>query len=55
MPVALDLPPDLLSALDRWITSLPDDPKPSRPEAIRQILSDYLTSQRRLSFDAGDE
>jgi metal-responsive CopG/Arc/MetJ family transcriptional regulator len=36
------MPQSLSNALDRWIASRPD-PKPSRPEAIRQILAERLT------------
>ena len=35
------MPPDV-AALDAWITAQPD-PKPSRPEAIRTALRDWLT------------
>jgi len=33
--------PDQLAALDAWISHQPE-PKPSRPEAIRQILAKHL-------------
>lgn len=33
--------PDQLEKLDGWI-SKQDDPKPSRPEAVRRILKDAL-------------
>lgn len=33
--------PDLLAALDKWIDRQ-DDPKPTRPEAVRRILWDVL-------------
>lgn len=33
--------PDQLAALDDWIARHPD-PKPSRPEAVRQILAGAL-------------
>jgi hypothetical protein len=33
--------PDLLKALDGWI-SRQDDPKPSRPEAVRRIVWDTV-------------
>jgi hypothetical protein len=36
--------PNLLSALDTWIAAQPD-PKPTRPEAIRYALRDWLISQ----------
>jgi hypothetical protein len=35
-------PPELTSALDRWIEKQPD-PKPSRSDAIRLLLRDWLT------------
>jgi hypothetical protein len=34
----------LLSALDDWIEQQPD-PKPTRPEAIRQIVTDWLEAK----------
>ncbi len=37
-PVTVRIPPDLLAALDALIAQQPD-PKPSRPEAVRQILA----------------
>ena len=36
---------DLLEPLDEWIMRQPE-PKPSRPEAIRQFLRDGLARQR---------
>lgn len=33
--------PELISPLDAWIADQPD-PKPSRPEAIRHALTDWL-------------
>ena len=33
-----------LEPLDAWIAAQPD-PKPSRPEAIRHALTDWLTGQ----------
>jgi hypothetical protein len=41
MGVLVRLQPDLLSTLDAWIAMQPD-PKPSRPEAIRLLLSEAL-------------
>lgn len=38
---------DLLAPLDAWIAAQPD-PKPTRPEAIRQALSEWLTGQGLL-------
>ncbi|OYW12980.1 MAG: hypothetical protein B7X02_03055 [Rhodospirillales bacterium 12-54-5] len=36
-PVQVRLSPDLLSALDAWIASLPE-PRPTRPAAIRALV-----------------
>ncbi len=35
--IGVRLQPEQLARLDAWIASLPD-PKPTRPEAIRQVL-----------------
>jgi hypothetical protein len=40
--IHLTLPPEPLAALDSYIAAQPD-PKPSRPEAIRLALRDWLT------------
>jgi hypothetical protein len=37
-PVNTRLPPADLAALDAWIAAQPE-PQPSRPEAIRQLLT----------------
>jgi hypothetical protein len=37
----------MLKALDTWIAQQPD-PKPSRPEAIRLALKDWLTGMGLL-------
>jgi hypothetical protein len=37
-PVMVRLPPKMITALDAMISGLPE-PKPSRPEAIRQVLA----------------
>ncbi len=39
--IGVRLPPDQLEEFDAWIARQPD-PKPSRPEAIRQILAAHL-------------
>lgn len=44
VPVQVRLHPNALQPLDAWIAAQPD-PKPSRPEAIRYALTDWLTSQ----------
>jgi len=36
-----------LAALDKWIARHPE-PKPSRPEAIRQVLAEHLTGQGHM-------
>jgi hypothetical protein len=36
------VPPHVLTALDQWIEACPDDPKPTRPEAIRRILKNFF-------------
>lgn len=41
--VNVRVPPDLLADLDSYIGGEPD-PKPSRPDAIRRLLSDSLIS-----------
>jgi len=38
--VMVKLPPDQLAKLDDWIASHPD--QPSRPEAVRRLLSSAL-------------
>lgn len=43
--VVVRLHPNLLSPLDDWIAAQPD-PKPTRPEAIRIALEDWLGDQR---------
>jgi hypothetical protein len=42
-PITARVPPDQFAALDAWIARFPD-PKPSRPEAVRQILAGALGS-----------
>jgi len=39
--VGLRLYPDIDEALEAWIAQQPD-PKPSKPEAIRRVLRDFL-------------
>lgn len=38
------MPPDQLAPLDAWIADQPD-PKPSRPEAIREAVSEHLKAR----------
>ena len=40
--VGVRLQPDQLTALDAWISAR-EEPRPSRPEAIRLILQEKLT------------
>lgn len=46
-PIGVRLHPEMLTPLDAWI-SAQGDPKPTRPEAIRFILRDWLTGQGLL-------
>ena len=41
--IGVRMQPDQLEELDGWIAKQ-DDPKPSRPEAVRRILKDALGS-----------
>lgn len=43
-PITVRVPPALLADLDAHISSLDEDPKPSRPEVIRRILNAQLAS-----------
>jgi hypothetical protein len=42
-PVNVRMPRDLLADLDTFIAEEPD-PKPTRPDAIRRLLSDALVA-----------
>ncbi len=42
--IGVRLLPPALEPLDAWIDAQPE-PKPSRPEAIRHALADWLTDQ----------
>ncbi|MFK5597935.1 hypothetical protein ACFZ8E_13095 [Methylobacterium sp. HMF5984] len=44
IPITVRAPPALVTPLDAWIADQPE-PKPSRPEAIRHALTDWLTGQ----------
>ena len=46
-PVQVRLQPDIMASLDKWITRHPE-PKPTRPEAIRRMIVEHLTSERLL-------
>ncbi|PTD20432.1 hypothetical protein CV103_11380 [Sphingomonas fennica] len=41
--VGVRLQPDQLAALDTWIEAQPE-PRPTRPEAIRQLLAERLVA-----------
>jgi hypothetical protein len=43
--IGLRLYPEMEAELDAWIAELPD-PKPSKPEAIRQLLGVALREKR---------
>jgi hypothetical protein len=49
-PVGLRLYPDHEAALEAWIAAQPS-PRPGIPEAIRQILTDYLKWRGFLKTD----
>ena len=46
-PVLVRLMPIQIANLDAWIADHPD-PKPSRPEAIREALSEHLKAKGYL-------
>lgn len=46
-PITVRVPPAQLEPLDTWISDQPD-PKPSRPEAIREALSEHLKAKGYL-------
>ena len=50
--VGVRIPPDQLQPLDAWIADQPD-PKPSRPEAIREALSEHLKAKGYLPQPGG--
>lgn len=43
-PIMVRVAPTLLAPLDAWIADQPD-PKPSRPEAIREALAEHLKAK----------
>jgi hypothetical protein len=45
------VPPDLLKPLDQWIKDQPK-PRPSRPEAVRLALNDWLTGLGLVNIGA---
>ncbi len=45
--IHLTMGPEQLQALDRWIARHPE-PKPSRPEAVRQIVAAHLTESGHM-------
>jgi hypothetical protein len=53
-PVMVRIAPDLLKSLDDWIADQVK-PKPSRPDAIRIALTDWLTGLGHIAKDSKDE
>lgn len=51
--ITIRLQPEQLAALDAWIARHPD-PKPSRPEAIRQVLAGALGGSQPVVADTVD-
>ena len=49
-PITVRVPPRQLTALDAYIAALPD-PRPSRPEAMRQALAEHLRTKGYLPAD----
>lgn len=43
-PITVRVPPSQLDSLDAWIADHPE-PKPSRPEAIREAVSEHLKAK----------
>jgi|GEM_PF-6847995 len=52
IPVTVHIQPALLTALDSFIDSEPQNP--SRPEAIRQLLRDRLSDLGHLNIHLND-
>lgn len=46
-PVNVRLPPEQLAPLDAWIADHPE-PKPTRPEALREALAEHLKAKGYL-------
>lgn len=46
-PVVVRMQPEQLAPLDAWIADQPE-PKPSRPEAIREAVSEHLKAKGYL-------
>ena len=46
-PITVRVPPGQLDGLDAWIADRPA-PKPSRPEAIREAVSEHLKAKGYL-------
>jgi len=53
-PVTVRVPPEQLASLDAWIAAQPES-RPSRPEAIRLALRDWLTGMGLLQLGEGSE
>jgi hypothetical protein len=46
--IAVRILPEPLAAIDRWIADQPA-PKPTRPEAIRRLVTDALKAKSSIS------
>jgi hypothetical protein len=53
-PVLVRLQPDLLKPLDHWIADQPT-PKPSRPDAVRKALTDWLIGLGMLPIEPSSD
>lgn len=51
-PVLVRIPPSETAALDAAIEAHEDEPRPSRPELIRRIVSDWLRERGYLKGQA---
>jgi hypothetical protein len=52
-PIMVRIAPNLLAPLDRWIAEQPGkaEERPSRPDAIRTALEDWLTGLGMMPAD----
>ena len=51
VPVTVRVPPELLAHIDTFAASEPDTP--SRPEALRRIVRDWLVGHGYMPLDGG--
>lgn len=52
-PVTVRIPPDVLAMLDEFASQEPDTP--SRPEALRRILRDWLVNRGYMKAKLNNE